>query len=314
MRSQTSLASRRVVPAERSHAMVTVVVPTKNRPVYLKQAIRSIASQRTAGLAEVLVVDDGSDVAIEESLRCSPALPVRVVRHETSCGASAARNAGARTAKSSWLLFLDDDDRLGDGFLPAISERLWSDGDALDFAWTGRSLIDEDSGRAVHRPVTRRDGRAPLDSLLDATCSGMLFRRRAFLDAGGFDESLSVSEDRDLVLRFVGQGYRGDAIDGIMLEHRVHRGPRLSDGGRSRRQARDDMVVLERHEALLRRHPELGCRLIGRVSKRLWSSGYREEAIRLARLQFSLQQRSMRALRRLLWWTIQHRSGFYSAR
>ena len=64
--------------------------------------------------AEVIVVDDGSDNPVElleliENFRSK--LNIRLIRNESSIGQARSRNLGANHAISSYLAFLDDDNR-----------------------------------------------------------------------------------------------------------------------------------------------------------------------------------------------------------
>ena len=87
---------------------VAVIIPTRNRPALLPRAVRS--ALRT-GIAEVVVVDDGSDPPVDLSGVADPRL--RVVRQPPSTrGVCASRNRGMAESTASHLVFLDDDDRL----------------------------------------------------------------------------------------------------------------------------------------------------------------------------------------------------------
>jgi glycosyltransferase involved in cell wall biosynthesis len=88
---------------------VSVVVPTHNRSGLLAQTLRSVLWQRGVDL-EVLVVDDGStdDTAAVVAALNDPR--VRLLRHGTPRGVSAARNRGVAAAGGRWLAFCDDDD------------------------------------------------------------------------------------------------------------------------------------------------------------------------------------------------------------
>lgn len=92
---------------------VSVIIPTRNRPELLQDALHSVLSQ-TRPAHEVLIVDDHSDAQhqgkLESLLRLSPTL--KSLRMPTSQGVSAARNAGLEASTGEAVLFLDDDDLL----------------------------------------------------------------------------------------------------------------------------------------------------------------------------------------------------------
>lgn len=95
--------------------LISVVVPTHNRPDVLQRALESVASQ-TEQDVEVIVVDDGStpehapaiDAAIGQlGSRCRLVRrPSEGVRH----GPDFARNSGVEAARGQYVTFLDDDD------------------------------------------------------------------------------------------------------------------------------------------------------------------------------------------------------------
>ena len=90
---------------------VSVVIPAFNRARAIGAALRSVQEQ-TIRDWEVLVVDDGSadgtaDVVNDWVKRDTR---IRLLRHTGNRGAQAARNTGARAARSEWIAFLDSDD------------------------------------------------------------------------------------------------------------------------------------------------------------------------------------------------------------
>ncbi len=95
-----------------SHPRVSVILPTHNRPDLLRDAIESLLSQTYTDW-EAMIVDDASDPAAE--------LPVdqrfRALRHQTSMGGAAAKNAGASVSSADILAFLDDDDLYAPSYL-----------------------------------------------------------------------------------------------------------------------------------------------------------------------------------------------------
>lgn len=89
---------------------VRVVVISKDEGPRLRLALTGLAHQRyDGGAIEVVVVDDGSSDGTSAEARAQGA---HVVRHETSRGRSAARNAGATAVtahRPELLLFIDGD-------------------------------------------------------------------------------------------------------------------------------------------------------------------------------------------------------------
>lgn len=88
---------------------VSVVVPTRGRPDAVVRAVRSVLVQ-TCGPLEVLVVLDGPDPTTRTALEAVADPRVRVLEHERSRGAAAARNTGIAAAAGEWVALLDDDD------------------------------------------------------------------------------------------------------------------------------------------------------------------------------------------------------------
>jgi len=91
--------------------LLSVVIPTCNRAVLLRQSLASLAAQTLArNQFEVVVVDDGSTDDTEAVCRRFAAkMTVRYFRIDHA-GISAAKNVGVFAARGSLILFFDDDD------------------------------------------------------------------------------------------------------------------------------------------------------------------------------------------------------------
>lgn len=88
---------------------VSVVIPTRDRPDCLAEAIASVLRQRYPVL-EIIVVDDVSQdpAAIRSAIGSDPR--VRLIRNERSLGGGGTRNRGVASATGDLVAFLDDDD------------------------------------------------------------------------------------------------------------------------------------------------------------------------------------------------------------
>ena len=90
--------------------VVSVILPTHNRPHLLGEAIASLIAQKESRW-EAIIVDDASDIPVDirpykDRLRGR----ARVIRHTYRQGGAAAKNTGITHAVAPLIAFLDDDD------------------------------------------------------------------------------------------------------------------------------------------------------------------------------------------------------------
>jgi len=190
--------------------LISVIVPTRNRPEQLQQCLNACLNLTEPGMeVEVIVVDDGSD---------EPAVApegVRLLRQQWR-GPAVARNAGANVARGEYLAFIDDDCRPESGWLVGMVEELRQWPDALVGGLTKNgcreSIFSEASQTLVdylydflqrHREETA------------FICSNnLVVRRESFLKAGGFNERFTsaAAEDRDLSERWMVKRYVSTAV------------------------------------------------------------------------------------------------------
>ena len=202
---------------------VSVVIPAYEAASYLEDTVDSVRDQ-TVDVDEIVVVDDGSS---DDTARVAKALDVRLIRHGSNRGVSAARNSGVRAAHNEWIALLDADDV----WKRHKIERQWSvvqRHDAVDVLFSDREHVHD--GEVVREQylteyepylniertelesnVYRLDGDSLGQALLPGNFlkpSTLLFRREIFEKAGAFDEKftapdspIGTCEDHDLSLR-----------------------------------------------------------------------------------------------------------------
>jgi glycosyltransferase involved in cell wall biosynthesis len=92
----------------RGARLISVVVPTRDRPGQLERCLVALDGQTARDYLEIIVVDDGSAnrAAIEEVVSGRP--HVRLVRR-AGAGPAAARNSGVQAARGAYICFTDDD-------------------------------------------------------------------------------------------------------------------------------------------------------------------------------------------------------------
>lgn len=92
--------------------LVSVVIPTIERPAYLKRAIESVLKQ-TYPYLEIIVVIDGKSAHSKEMMsqyKAAHSMNIKCIETGEKVGGSEARNIGARIARGKFVALLDDDD------------------------------------------------------------------------------------------------------------------------------------------------------------------------------------------------------------
>lgn len=201
--------------------LVSIIIPYFNHEAYIREAVLSAASQSYANV-EVIVVDDGSTNPVAPLLADLP--DIRMFR-TANAGCSAARNAGVRASRGTYLLFLDGDDRLLPDGVEAGVRALMRRPDAA-LAFGAVRLIDEhgDVTGPPHICRPRRDYFLMFLESCPIVCpAAALIRRDAFIEAGCFDDTLpgDYGEDYDLYLRMT---RRAPAVrhTTCVVDYRIH--------------------------------------------------------------------------------------------
>lgn len=113
---------------------LSVVIPTRDRPQSLQEALASLVNQRLGRALQVIVVNDGGsgvDAAVEPY---RAAFDLELINAPAASGPSHARNAAIDVARGRYLAFLDDDDVLLPGHFRATMKLL--DETDADFVYT----------------------------------------------------------------------------------------------------------------------------------------------------------------------------------
>lgn len=89
--------------------LVSVIVPTYNRPEGLRQALESIAGQTYQNIEALVVNDAGEDVsAVIDDFKSR--LKINYLVHKQNKDLAGARNTGLKNAAGEYIAYLDDDD------------------------------------------------------------------------------------------------------------------------------------------------------------------------------------------------------------
>lgn len=172
---------------------LSVVIPVRNEAGNVMPLVAEIVAALDGLVAyEIVCVDDGStDTTAVEIRRLQAALPqLRLLRHQTSCGQSAAIRSGVRAASGLWIATLDGDGQNDPGDIP----RLWqiaqgaaSQTPLLLIAGQRARRRDSWSKRQASRLANSIRRSLLHDDTPDTGCGLKLFPRALFLDLPYFD-------------------------------------------------------------------------------------------------------------------------------
>jgi glycosyltransferase involved in cell wall biosynthesis len=194
-------------------ALISVIVPTCNRPDQLRDALESVRRQSFDDFA-VVVVDDHSDDQ-EETRRVVDSMADRrfsSIYLDRRMGPGGARNRALPYCTGEYLSFLDDDDLMRPEKLKIHVGALQTQPEVA-MIYSDEFVVQPD-GRIPEFPLRggRRlpSGHIARDFFMWSFIGTMTvsLRKSAFEEAGGFDESLIWNEDDDLWFR-------------VMMKHRV---------------------------------------------------------------------------------------------
>jgi GT2 family glycosyltransferase len=180
---------------------MTVAICTRDRPDWLRRCLTSIA-EANGFVWETIVSDDGTDprtdAVVEEFKAKLPRL--RLIRGPR-LGLAANRNACIDAATGNYVLFLDDDARLGDDFLSHAMPHVREDVLVTGFEWQGSLAVrpnDLDFLGFMQRPPgpNRR-----------SLCINATIFPTQFLRHTGFDEFFRYGyEEADIALAALRSG------------------------------------------------------------------------------------------------------------
>jgi len=213
---------------------ISFIIPVCNNTEYLERCLGSIFSQAFPGTEVILVNNGVKDITLDYIQREYPG--VIYIANDKNRGAAYARNQGVNISRGEYVVFMDSDAYLADGFcrtlrgilkslppniagiapkiLEAASDRIFSCG--LYIAGNYRVF---DIGR------NRMGDLFSVSFAIDGPNSCCAIFRRKFLEKakgpnGYFDEDFFyMFEDADLVFRMKEKGYKSVFMPQLVCRH-----------------------------------------------------------------------------------------------
>lgn len=188
------------------------IIPVYNRPEEVDELLNSLTTQKCKDF-EVIIVEDGSSQTCKNICDgYSGCLDIHY-HYKDNSGPGQSRNYGAKRARGEWLIVLDSDVVLPEGYLDAVGNEL---DDNMCDAFGGPDRANDsftDTQKAISYSMTSffttggiRGGKKKLDKFYPRSYN-MGIRRDVYERLGGFSK-MRFGEDIDFSIRIFKAGYK----------------------------------------------------------------------------------------------------------
>jgi len=217
-------------PARSVEPEFSLISPTFKRPDEVREFIASAA--QLAGPKsrfEVILADGTPDDSLRSEIHAAAeaaGLGVTVL-YRTGLPVSDARNAAAAAARAPWLIFLDSDCLLPQGYLDSVGQGLardaWDAFGGPDAAPPDFSSLQKAISFAMTSVLTTggiRGGSSVSTATYYPRGFNMGMRAEAFWAVGGYDIDFKCGEDVELSIRVREAGFRVGLIPEAVVWHK----------------------------------------------------------------------------------------------
>lgn len=188
----------------------SVIIPVYNKAETVGEAVKSVYAQ-TMDDYEIIIVDDGSEDALQAALSAFQSPKLRLICQENG-GVSAARNTGILHAQGEYVCFLDADDLWKPNHLKTVEDLIVTYPKS-DIFVTSHELVDF-TGSIIHSSQTLKAFKSHFETddllgLLNTTSyevihtNSVCIKRSLFKqDNIYFETGVRIGEDTDVWYRF----------------------------------------------------------------------------------------------------------------
>lgn len=239
-----------------SNPLLSIIIPTHNRPQLVIRAVKSALEQTMEDL-EVIVVDDASEV--------SPELPqdsrVRTIRLSQQAGGATARNVGTKAARARWVTYLDDDDKLLPNMAQVSLKALWENTSKIPVAVISGLEVVDAQGKITQKripPKLRAQGAHFFLEELEPGYSynnkqTLVVERQVIEQIGGWDETFRSRVHSELFLR-LNPACSIIGLPIVTYQLNAHEGLRVSQDVQLRQESFERLI--NKHNSLFQAHPK----------------------------------------------------------
>ncbi len=262
-----------------NNPLLSIIIPTHNRPQLVIRAVKSALEQTVEDL-EVIVVDDGS--------RVPPELPqdsrVQRIRVPQSRGGAAARNIGTTAARSRWITYLDDDDRLLPEMAAVSLKALSENTSTTPLALISGLEVVDNQGKVIQKRIPPKLRSQGADFFLEEietdysynTKQTLVVERKLIEQIGGWDETFRSRVHSELFLR-LNPACSIIGLPIVTYQLTAHEGVRVSRDVKLRQESFQRLI--NKHKSQFQAHPKMFAKFL---------CDHAEKSLELAQLQAAI--------------------------
>jgi glycosyltransferase involved in cell wall biosynthesis len=205
------------IPPKVTRPEVSVVLPTRNGEVFIRESIESVVGQTEGSLELIVVLDgctDGTEDIVRDFLRHDGRIGMLVFQENR--GLPRALNAGFDVARGRLYSWTSDDN----SYYPTAIEDMKNviEAHAADVVLGGMEIV---STTTKYRREYIPDR---IENLATDNIAGACFLYQSYVhrSLGGYDPRAFLAEDYDFFLRAYCQGYRFCITPKILYRYRRH--------------------------------------------------------------------------------------------
>ena len=207
------ISSKKSVPIPDRHIRVSIIIPVFNKIDYTFQCLAALLDEINLRDTEIIIVDNASTDATSEVLTHFSEL-IRVIANTENQGFVDACNQGAAAASGEYLVFLNNDTIVQEGWLGSLRDTVENDSSvgAVGSMFLYPDGTIQEAGGIIWKTGTAAHygwGESPADRKYNFTrevdyCSAasLLVRKSLFEELGGFDRRYAPAYYEDVDLCF----------------------------------------------------------------------------------------------------------------
>lgn len=210
-----------------SKPLVSVVLPTHNRPNMTKKAIDSVLTQDYEKI-ELIVVDDGSSDRTPEVVKNFSDGRVELYKHKKNKGQAAAENKGVKESNGKFIGFIDSDTIWLKGKIRKQMKKIMESKKEVGLVYCNSFNKSGEYVKESRSESTEKNTfEALITGLVGITTSKILVKKRCINEIGGWDEKLDSYIDLDLCLRMA-KRYEFQSVNEPLVVSQNHKKTRIT--------------------------------------------------------------------------------------